>query len=76
MLTKKKKMMNNYVKKYTDQFNLYKSEDNLYCDLQGRYVLSVTNNKIYYLSSSNVWQECKPGDLIVSIINNIPIHEV
>ena len=42
--------------------------------LYGQVVPPVIEESIYYRVAKNEWKACKQGDLLVSIINNIPLH--
>ena len=66
-------MQQTYIKEYINHFGLYRS-GNKYFDKNAYHVLSVVNEDIYYRISHNEWKTCKQGDLLVSIINNIPLH--
>ena len=65
----------NYIKKYANCFNLYYGENTCY-NKQGEKVLFLNEDKtVSYRMDPLKWSKCKQGDLLVSIINNIPIHE-
>ena len=68
-------MKNEYVKKYVTHFQLHKS-GNKFLNSRYEHVLSITNNQIFYKLSKNNWKACKEGDLLISIINNIPLHVI
>ena len=66
-------MQETYVKNYTKHFKLQKS-GNKFLNDNYEHVLSILDGKVYYRTSINEWKSCKTGDLVVSVINNIPLH--
>ena len=66
-------MEEQYTNKYIEHFKLRKS-GNKYLNHQYEHVMSIIGDKVFYRTSINEWKTCKTGDLIVSIINNIPLH--
>ena len=69
-------MLPGYLKNYARHFNLSFKENRCY-DQLGRLVLAETKDKKYvkYIDINGNWQLCKQGDLVVSIINNLQLHE-
>ena len=66
-------MQKSYVKQYAEHFKLYRRENSYYNE-RGDLVLSILNEQIFCRQNNVDWKPCKQGDLIVSIINNIPLH--
>ena len=66
-------MQQSYIKQYVNHFNLVR-EGQKYYDLHGYHVLSIVNGGIQ-VKTNNSWSLIKEGDLLISIINNIPIHD-
>ena len=62
-----------YMDKYAKHFKLHKS-GNKFLNHKYEHVISVIDGKVFYKLSEGNWKTCKEGDLIVSIINNIPLH--
>ena len=67
-------MKTDYINKYAQHFKLHKS-GNKFLNQKFEHVLSLIDDQIYYRISENEWKSCKSGDLIVSVINDIPLHE-
>jgi hypothetical protein len=55
-------------------FKLIKTGEQTYCDPGGRHALRVENNTIQIKTGDGNWKLTRQGDLILSIINNIPLH--
>jgi hypothetical protein len=68
-------MQKTYIKQYVRHFDLYQSGNKFY-DKNAYHVLSVVNENIHYRVGHSEWKICNQGDLIVSIINNIPLHTI
>ena len=66
-------MEKQYLDKYVSHFNLHKS-GNKFLNEHYEHVLSIIDGKVFYRININEWKTCKSGDLIVSVINNIPLH--
>ena len=66
-------MQKTYIKQYVKHFDLCRSGNKFY-NKSAEHVLSVIEESIYYRVTKNEWKSCKQGDLLVSIINNIPLH--
>ena len=66
-------MQETYVKNYIKHFKLHKSGSKFLND-KYEHVLSIVEGKVHYRSGINEWKSCKTGDLLVSVINNIPLH--
>ena len=66
-------MEKQYIDKYVEYFKLHRS-GNKFLNANYEHVLSVVKDELHYKSSEGNWKTCKPGDLLVSIINNIPLH--
>mgnify|MGYP001293534542 CR=1 FL=1 len=65
-------MQKTYLRQYVNYFKL--AQDGCkYYDMTGRHVLSIVEG-IIHVKNKNNWSQCKEGDLIVSIVNNIPLH--
>lgn len=62
-----------YVKNYIQHFKLHQS-GNKFLNSRYEHVLSIVEGTVYYRANINEWKSCKTGDLLVSIINNIPLH--
>ena len=66
-------MQKTYLNDYAQKFNLIKT-GNAFINKQGDLVMSIVENVIYYRVTDVDWKKCSEGDLVVAIINNIPIH--
>jgi hypothetical protein len=66
-------MEKQYIDKYAEQFKLKKS-GNKFLNSRYEHVLSIVGSKVFYKLNENNWKTCKESDLLVSIINNIPLH--
>ena len=66
-------MQESYVKNYIEHFKLQKS-GNKFLNNKYEHVLSIIDGKVYYKTGIDEWKTCKTGDLLVSVINNIPLH--
>ena len=66
-------MQKTYIKQYVRHFDLYQS-GNKYYNKDAYHVLSIIDESVYYRTGHSKWKTCKQGDLLVSIINNIPLH--
>lgn len=67
-------MQKSYIRKYADRFNLY--TDGYSCwNIRGDKVLELQGNKIFYRENYDTWKWGKEGDLLICIINNIPLCE-
>jgi hypothetical protein len=67
-------MKKNYFRKYVTHFKLIKTSDDTFSDVGGVDVLRVENNKIFIRASFGVWKSVQEGALVLSVINNIPLH--
>jgi len=67
-------MKKNYFRKYVTHFKLIKTGDDTFSDTGGVDVLRITDNKILIRESFGVWKRVREGSLVLSIINNIPLH--
>lgn len=66
-------MKNNYLRQYAKHFNYY--TDGISCwDNQGAKTVELINDRIHYKTGSNKWSWGKQGDLLVCIINGIPLR--
>ena len=64
----------NYIREYAKYFDLLYGDFVCY-NKYGDKVLYLNHDKtVSYRESKEKWLLCKQGDLLVSIINNIPIH--
>ena len=68
-------MEKQYLNKYVTYFKLHKS-GNKFLNHRYEHVLSIVEDKVYYKLSEGNWKACKEGDLLVSVVNNIPLHTV
>jgi hypothetical protein len=66
-------MQKNYIEDYARHFNLKKSGDT-FLNNHYEHVITVIGNEVHCRVSDTEWQTYKSGDLVVSIINNIPLH--
>ncbi len=66
-------MQETYVKNYIKHFKLQRS-GNKFLNDKYEHVLSIIDGKVYYRIAIDEWKSCKTGDLLVSVINNIPLH--
>jgi len=66
-------MQTDYINKYISHFKLQRS-GNKFLNERYEHVLSVIEGKVFYRNDMNEWKTCKTGDLIVSVINNVPLH--
>ncbi len=66
-------MQEEYVSKYVKHFNLHRS-GNKFLNERYEHVLSIVDGKVFYRTDNENWESCKTGDLVVSVINNIPLH--
>ena len=66
-------MQESYIKNYIKHFKLQKSGNKFFND-KYEHVLSIIDGKVYYRITMDEWKTCKTGDLLVSVINNIPLH--
>jgi hypothetical protein len=62
------------VRKYAAYFKLVKTGEESYSDTWGKNVLRIANNKVQIRDEKGDWKVAKYGDLILSIIYNIPLH--
>ena len=65
-------MQKTYLKQYVNYFKLARNGCKYY-NMRGMHVLSIIEG-IIHVKNNHEWKKCKEGDLIVSIINNIPLH--
>jgi hypothetical protein len=65
--------MENNIKLYVSNFNLIKT-GNDYSDVSGKCVFRIKDEYVELKTSRNRWKRYKHGDLVVSVINNIPLH--
>jgi|ETN01SMinimDraft_1059929.scaffolds.fasta_scaffold69925_3 hypothetical protein len=66
-------MQKSYIENYANYYNLKKS-GTIYLNEKYEHVMSVIDGKIFYKLTETKWNICKSGDLLISIINNIPLH--
>ena len=66
-------MQKSYVDNYASHFNLKKS-GSIFLNERYEHVMSIINDKVYYRVNESEWKTCSAGDLLVSLINNIPLH--
>ena len=66
-------MQKSYIENYANYYNLKKS-GTIYLNEKYEHVMSVIDGKIFYKLTETKWNTCKSGDLLISIINNIPLH--
>jgi hypothetical protein len=67
-------MQKNYIDEYAKQFKLFKTGNKLYT-FEGKHVISIVDKYVKY-KVLDEWKSCRQGEIVVSIINNIPIHTV
>jgi hypothetical protein len=67
-------MKKNYFRKYVTHFKLIKTGDNTFSNTGGVDVLRVVDDKILVRESHGVWKPVRTGSLVLSVINNIPLH--
>lgn len=65
--------MENNIKLYVSKFNLTKI-GNSYSDVSGKCVFRIKDEYVELKTAHNRWKRYKHGDLVVSVINNIPLH--
>ena len=66
--------MEGNIRHYIRYFKLIKTSHNEFSNTSGISILKIKGKDILIKSSLNKWEKYKHGDLIVSIINNIPLH--
>ena len=66
--------MKHNLRKYVTHFKLVKTADQTYSDVGGKEVLRVENNSIQIRGNDGIWRLTRQGDLIMSIIDNVPLH--
>ena len=66
--------MKHNIRKYVSQFKLVKSGEDIYSNVSGKDVLRVKNNSIQIKVADGTWRVTRQGDLIISIIDNVPLH--
>ena len=67
-------MKRNYFRKYVTHFKLIKTSDDTFSDTCGVDVLRIVDDKILVRESFGVWRSVREGSLVLSVINNIPLH--
>lgn len=63
------------IRKYVTHFKLIKTGEETYSTVGGRDVLRICDNKIQIRDTAGNWKLTRQGDLILSIIDNIPLHD-
>lgn len=66
--------MKHNIRKYVTHFKLVKTGEDTYSNVGGKDVLKVENNAIQIRGTDGIWRVTRQGDLIMSIIDNVPLH--
>lgn len=61
-----------YLRRYAEEFSLYTDGSSCW-NKRGEKIIQILNDKIQYKNSRSQWVSCKEGDLLVCIINGIPL---
>ena len=66
--------MENNNRLYVTNFNLVKTAVDKFSDVSGKCVFRIKDEYVELKTTCNRWKRYKHGDLVVSVIHNIPLH--
>ena len=66
--------MENNIRLYVTNYNLIKTGADNYSDVFGKCVFRITDEYVELKTSRDRWKRYKHGDLVESVIHNIPLH--
>lgn len=66
--------MENSIRIYVKNFNLIKTGVSNYSDVSGKCVFRIKDEYIELKTAHNCWKRHNHGDLVESVLHNIPLH--
>ena len=66
--------MENNVRGYIERFNLIKTGPNNFSKVCGECVFKINEQHVEIKTVNGRWKKHRHGDLVLSVLNNIPLH--
>ena len=66
--------MENNVRGYVERFNLIKTGPDRFSKVSGECVVRIKEAHVEIRTVSGHWKKHRHGDLVLSVLNNIPLH--